>query len=776
MSIEPITKTPFLIKLIRCEAGTEEKLVTSLRKKHPSSFFGKVLGKHDIIEILTLNSLHDAIYVNSNPQILNISTFPCFSFKGHHKACRKSLKEAIAPSIVLIRLNEPIFQNFGVEGVFKTTKKLGQLLPRIHSYTLVTMGYYDIVVWLESNNFEDVFDYAEQLRKLSVEDIDLPREESQQKHRIIQDTISIPVISYDNVINPENWSKLQGEISPIVNIRCVPGHEKSIVNNIDKQDNDCRALLGSDDIVCFWKEKIHLKDFTKLIYEFRKKASSDVLIDTVTKLYSINEFEDDAENLGGGTLSFPQPTKILERLDAISQYPDSNQFFIGELINIVSLVNTLIGNFTMGASSYEARFSMMYFLNALVRDYEQAVKDKIKPEIFKYEGWLLFYANALRNSIIQQFSSKGYSESSDANLYPTFAGSLVRIIKAISLIPEFIFQVICGSAPPQLLVDAVDGEDGMLFKESFDQFDFPWVGFICLDLSHGYCLVSQGEVLVVPHKDIFQILNWITLSHEISHAYYYRIDFEKLEESFLSTDLPPIGDLEPTDRSKYIALRKENVTELFAHWFDYKHFFNEDFYFYIWSIWRTYLEIPRVYSNKFDYWIRSLFIWYCHNWKQNKTDIDKLNSLQNNLDREKGYLRILRKGINETAEFIEKKFPSDYRHVRITTDDKMDIAVATSRYIDFRDKFEAYTNHDIVQKINNRQAYPSLRKHVNQFVLKGKIVINDRIQNPFLLLREILYLVFRGEIDEKIEKQVVIALTLSLWEESRFYSRDDEDE
>jgi hypothetical protein len=60
-----------------------------------------------------------------------------------------------------------------------------------------------------------------------------------------------------------------------------------------------------------------------------------------------------------------------------------------------------------------------------------------------------------------------------------------------------------------------------------------------LDLEEGYG-IHEGEVISAPYNDIFQILNWMTLSHEVSHGYYLRLSLEKWEAYNVNELIPSL--------------------------------------------------------------------------------------------------------------------------------------------------------------------------------------------------------------------------------------------
>ena len=225
--------------------------------------------------------------------------------------------------------------------------------------------------------------------------------------------------------------------------------------------------------------------------------------------------------------------------------------------------------------------------------------------------------------------------------------------------------------------------------------------FCFFDLKEGYRIDQQGELITAPYRDIFSFSRWITLSHEVAHGYYARIDFEQLEAEYLEK-----ADLVSSSQDDLKGITghqdwwvKDSIFEFFAHWFDYKHFFNGEFEFYLWSIWRTYLDIPRVHRHKLDYWTRCLFIRLCHEWK--KLDHELKNIYVNARDREDRTERVtllFAKEFPFVYDFVEKRFSDRFAPIQLTETEKREIVNMVLPYYDLCRLFEdKYVNQQIRQ-------------------------------------------------------------------------------
>jgi hypothetical protein len=763
-----VIESVFQLKSIRSMVGSEDELVADLKEKNPKAFYFKMLGNFDILEIMRIESLHEAIRVHSDGRILNINSFPCFCPKQFEGELLEALKNSISPSLILLKLQDYIFLNRGLKGLLQVSRQLCSCVENVNPFALIGMGYYEIMLWVRANDFNSTFSYIKEIRRLKISDV-LPKFSSEHKDKsLLLDSIALPCISYENVIQPKNWKILKGNISPILKVKCAPGHEDEIANQIPAT---CHYMLGADDLLCIWPKPIKLNKFIDIILNFRKKIPEHTVTDTITKLFDGSKIPSKGDKSLIPPTIDPPVSRIFEQLEVLGQTQGINKFIIGEIINIVSLINTHIGNRTLGRSFYELIFSILQYLNGLLNSYKKFADLGEKDHASIIEAVLLSYATCIRASISQQFSSKGYSEFYDVGSHPTFACSLARITKAISLIPEQLFRIISTSSSPAKLQKRIkDGtaDDDMIFSHT--DYSLPWVGFLFLDLKEGYRINQQGELIAVPYRDIFSFLNWITLSHEVSHGYYVRIDFEELESDYLKNVLPSIQEELPDEGIDYYdTWRKDTIFELFAHWFDYKHFFNSELDFYLWSIWRTYIDIPRVHRHKLDYWARSLFVRLCHFWKMIEPKLLKIYESSANKTKEVRNIKgLFLKELDVLYGFIEEKLSGSFDVIKLSGAERVEAVNMVVEYYALCPLFENdYVNKDIIDKANLN--YPRLDKDIKS-IQNGK-VITTHIKNPFLLLREILKTYYDKNILDDPRDQISLALIFSFWEASRRYKR-----
>jgi len=768
----------FHLKLLRTKVGSEKELMIE-RASEPNQkgFYFKILGNYDLLEISPVEELHQATRAISDPRILNYNSLLCICRKDREQKFFKSLKEANAPLIILIKVQDEVFLNQGLNGLYQVADRFCSL--RSGTLALIGLGYYEIVLWVPGRGFEQNFKFVDKIRKMKISDIFQDSPSNIGEKGLLTSSITIPTISYANVILPQKYENLQGKITPIMNIKCAPGFEKAIAQ---KTGTATHLLWGVDDLLCVWKKSVRLRDLVPLVLRLREEMKNFAVTDTVTKIASPKPISLLPEPDYSPPASMAPQHIIPNNLAKLESmlYDNEERFnkaLIGEILNTYSLINTYIGNRTMGESAYEIPYSMELYLTPLVEEYAIAAEQKDKRVLPMWEGALFLYLNYIRTAAAQQFSTKGYSDYYEGGMSQAFASSLAPIIKAMSVIPEQLFKVISVSDPPLTLQSWIERDPANEELRSIEsEYHYPWNGFLVLDFTEGYKIDQPAEIIVAPYKDIFYFLDWITLSHEISHGYYVRIAFEKLESDYLDRTLPHFygryfsGKPLEVELVHYNKHWKNSVNELFSHWFDYRHFFDGDLDFYLWSIWRTYLDIPRVLYFKTEYWTRSLFVALCHDWEATSRAITKIYQKSTSSDEYKnGLVGLFAAKFRPLYQSLLDKFKERLHPFKLEAGEIEDIAGMLIPFFDLARIFEEkYVNPKIREGINGK--YPRLPEDLKA-ILSGNVVI-DPIPNSFLLLREIVRRFYlKGDFSEP-SKNVTLAFILSLWETSRRYRRN----
>ena len=328
------TSNMFQLKLIRSVVGKEDDLVNYLKGKNENAHYFKTFGYYDILEVAILNRLYEAIRLDSDYRILNITTLPCFCIKRKKKEFIHSVKNATCPSLILLKLQDQFFENRGLNALYKVASKFHELGENV--FPLIGMGYYEIILWFHAQEFKTIFSYIDTIRSLKIKDV-FPAFQSVHKSKsTLLDSITVPSISYNNIINTKNWDCLKDKISPIMKLKCQPGYEETIAK---KLPINCQQLLGSDDLICMWPEAIETGEYLKFILSLRKDTPDYSILDTISDISNADFKRSDK----GDTVDLPSIAPhfytLFEQLAAFDHIEKVNHFLISELINVVSLFN-----------------------------------------------------------------------------------------------------------------------------------------------------------------------------------------------------------------------------------------------------------------------------------------------------------------------------------------------------------------------------------------------------------------------------------------------------
>lgn len=747
--------------MMNVQAGQEYALLDRLLIKNPNALYSKILGKYDILEFSQLDSIHEVNKVNTDPFILGTTNFPCFFWQDNHVHFWDKLSASPIASLISLKLNDTVKYLTGLRGL---TRVLGYLNEKYKGYlfSLSGLGHYEIILWHLSDNFENIFSLLREIRHLTVEHVFSRTNKKYKNHGVFLDTTTIPTISFANVILKKNWHLLKGDVRPVTRAQCLPFYELEIAAGLLTKARD---ILGEDDLMFMWDKPVKLKKFIPQLLKYRSDWKDNMsLRDTNTCLLSLKYLP----KPNGGNFKYEpdQPDYYTEKLEEVAQMQGVNQYLINELQCIVSLINSFIAR-RSSSRTFSDVLASIDFLNLLLDEYVVCLQSHTILDKAEMEAKLLLFTESMRIALSQRFPGIEIS-GTEITGPPLTTYSVSRVIRAASIIIEYIFSVITKTNPPQKYIDKVAEEEHDNIPEDkrnfyIEDFREPWKGFLYLDFTEGY-QEYEGEIFSMPLVDIFRPLNWITLSHEICHMYYERIYFQNLEMNFLKTLESELREADSLSLKLYEENLNNMVWELFSNWFDYKHFYAEDLEFYIWNIWRTWFGVPRVFQFTKEYLTRTIFIMLCKKWNDINTEITRINEQYEGDDEKKKTetTRIFEIQLNELSEFLQKHFPAEFKSILpgINEDTRQKICGLLFYYYHLIHVFEAsYVNHDLQEALNKN--YKRLDDHVIA-ILNGE-VIPENISNPFILIREILKKIYNKEFNKDLPTESVIALIYSLW-------------
>ncbi|WP_027178877.1 hypothetical protein [Maridesulfovibrio bastinii] len=757
----------YLFKFIRTKVGDERELAKDFSEE--SSWSYKSFGNSDLLQISYMNKLSESLIVNTDTRILNTRVLLCFSLDKNLEEVNRACQDSISPAVVLLKLDERFFNDHGLNSLKQISDHLRSLDNNSNRVKIfLSIGYYELIIFYDSSNLEDIFKFLKKIRKTTVADCGFPKSariEFPSKRNLFSQTRTIPLISYKNVISIENWKRLKGYIRPIVSIKSSPGVEQFVAKSFGKT---CQIMFGDNDIIGVWDTPTKLEAFTKQIILFRETAAKRGVFDTITTIIDLNCIENTSTT---STYSYDEPeTFILENLlGALKQTTNvgPDRILLAEIVNLISHINAHLGNFTLTEQLYELPSSLASYLPGLYRAYLEALETGNLLATAANEQDIYLFTSQLKKAMHQQISSTTYNASHPAVTNATFSASLGHIIKAMSIIPEHLFSLISRTPPPERLIEYTNktDEDSPGIISLIEEFGMAWRGFLVLDTEDNYRINCDAEIITFPMRDVFSVLNWVVASHEVSHGYYNRISFEDIDKDYLKKVREAVKD------KKFPVNYPDTVFEYFAHWFDFKHFYNGDIELYLWSIWRTYQSLSRVYESPTEYWGRSLFVTIAAKWDKVKPVLERWNSEL--LDKETQAQKIQEYFVEILEEIHTKhieNYPEGYEF-HLNSDEKNEVAMIVSHFRVWIPIFEDnYINTELIDMINTK--YDRFDADI-EGILKGHIT-EEPIENPYLILRTLLLKYYKTKPEKRkelINNEVTAALIVSFWNSSRIFYR-----
>jgi len=282
-----------------------------------------------------------------------------------------------------------------------------------------------------------------------------------------------------------------------------------------------------------------------------------------------------------------------------------------------------------------------------------------------------------------------------------------------------------------------------------------WKGYVFFQDTIGF-QYAHGDVFCLPSSAIFSALSpkchWMTLTHEISHAIFTVMDIDaKHAEIILEGARRALTYYGESLDNRSIELSQNQFFELFAQWFDYYHFFNEDHDFYQKSIWISWLYVPFVHKDQTEYIFRSFAVFVLRDISALHESVYAVTESDFLKARWRDFISFVRLNLPETEQ--------------ISFEEKEDAVLALAADYLFPFSFLAleYRLDSFRHRLNEMPANFQLQIET---IFSGA-VIPESIANPFLLVREATRRATSGD-NESIIRAASAALIFTLRDASHF--------
>jgi hypothetical protein len=252
-----------------------------------------------------------------------------------------------------------------------------------------------------------------------------------------------------------------------------------------------------------------------------------------------------------------------------------------------------------------------------------------------------------------------------------------------------------------------------------------WQGFVFFSDTLGF-QYHPHSIFSLPVEAISSViaprLNWLTLTHEISHAVFAAMQLDVAEKNVLEEMVKRLSHREGVDieEAEYARVR-DSFFELFANWFDYYHFFEEELGFYFQCIWESWFAVPFVSKEPNEYIFRSFAIYTL-------ADLDELDAA---VFRGNEAVFFATKW-NGFVELFRSDLPDTYDRLDFASAKGSSLALAECLVPPFSSLARRYRYEAFKQAVNAR--YTDADTHVNDLSI-GKLP-ETPIENPLLLIKE----------------------------------------
>lgn len=715
--------------------GAEFEILKEVSPKYPGFSFFKALGDFDIV------ALGEGDLARNGSSILDpgLSSCQCLT------AAKWSDSGYTTPNVSDWIAGWPLLGLIALEldkwlyTIQKPSTSISSVIqyflacPDLNSESLAFFsgfGQSELFVLVRAETFTTIFDLVHVARSAKYKDIGVGTGDSAD-YAVFSSTHTVPLISYNEVLlNKEYW-KILDSVDASIEISCPPGFESEIGATQLFGDKPTYSRLGQTDIL-LRLDTVDACNLVEKLIEFRATWTnlSPLLVDTKTSIFF-------------GVKSGARPSQYtIERDDP---YPPINATFETDKPFIASRITSIshrLGTASNIRSSYPAVMSMRQLPPRLLGEVENYIEcyERGGDPTFPYEGTII---RLLENGEIGLAQRIGASLSPNKGSFfipAQFADGVLASIFAIENFVSFVFHTFSCSNPN-------DYND--------------WPGYVFFSDSCGF-QYSEGDIFSLPLEavtsPIADRINWLTLTHEISHAIFTIFDIDSKEKGVIQESACRVrqsGNMK-LEEWEYDRI-KDEIFELFANWFDYYHFYDRDLPFYQTSVWRSWDAVPFVHKEQIEYIFRSFAIFV----------LSELDTYRGALASGKE-IEYLNEQWERYEDFSKQHIPEIYEKFGFESCKQRVIDLALDFGGPFSHIAENYRNESFRALIN--LAYPELGNHIIM-IFEGE-VIEDEIKNPLLLLRECLR--HQQSCRNKNDNSPSAALIFSLRNNVRFLAENDE--
>lgn len=720
----PSTKNNFLsISFCRVDTGKESQLFNQYSEEFPSVLLYKALGEYDLVafqasDVLIPIEIVSEYNSNSSVVIKGIEnsqyTTPIFSTWVSNsclvgfvlleidKSIYGYLEQSAVVDAYVNKLNTEINDAAEVISFYRG-------LGRSDIYAIVKASDVDhlaeIVSVMRGVVFRDVFNSA-----ASMSDYEEERLVSVYTNSVLISTTTMILVSYSEVIKESEYDKICSKVTATVDISCTPGFERHIQADPLLVEGCVQSTLGYKDLFVTYSS-LELGRLIQKLMSFREKwgLRSPLATDTHTRIHFVQgKINPIAEQVSDLPVMVDDCDEVLDEngekaKTAMMEFAKYNYKYYTRLTTVSARLELLKNNRGTESMVHQLLGVRGRLLGWVIEYMIAKQNGNGLPD----EGIYLRIITCLEQAIMQRVSSV-LSGSSFGTETPRMLGD--------------------GFYIPTIAVECLIGEIFKVYAHHCGEVEaHTWEGCALFSNEYGY-QYSYGDIFCLPVEaalsPVGKNVNWLVLTHEISHAIFTILEIDDAEEDIFRESIRNINrDKEAMIEPYEIETVKDTHFELFASWFDFYHFYDGKLEFYQVAIWNSWGGMPLLTKEPGEYIFRSFAIFVL-------ADLDAYN-----FSRTQGAEKtLLEEKWTEYVHFMYENVPDIAARLDIESE-KRGVFKNAEYYLGPFSKIPRdYRNEDFRAGINKN--YEEIDLHVSA-ILRGE-VIPGGIVNPFLLIRKLI--------------------------------------
>ena len=726
----------FSCALYQLDAGEDISVVSDLNPP-PHSLLYKAFGHFDLASVNKSDSLDDLTLFQEAPSLKHARIIAGVPFSGQYTSPDILLFCEDAPCIGFVSLEIDKWLYSPESGAGSGLQACNTLIEHINkNFTSESceLGFYggygrsELLVLVKSEKINDIFDFLSFTRTIQLQHCFSPQNEreSDLSLPVFTTTKTIPLISYKNIIKDKEGvhvRRIKGNVHASVNIECLAGYEQFIDEYFkNKKPYSLCNTLGQNDVTINTTSEIPIAQLAEDILSFRVdwKNKYTCPITTKTKIHwpfnADKCLEPQTYTIKNTEFTLTIPYNLTKKNRTLA---NNIRFYLHHLDVLLRDRST---QFSVG----RLRDSPEYIKQTLA-EHDRASADNDNIQVYTIEGSLQELIDSIAQGIEQRLTGSFYHYNSNPLLPVPLSDGIFSNSLAIESIIQFCFS-----------------EWGKNNNEKY-MGELSWIGFTIFSDSVGFKL-RLGEVIYLPMAATIRPFspegNWLTVTHEISHAIYNRLNIiNEYKEAYEETRTKNFSNFIIEQTLGPDKDFDDIIFELFAHWYDFYHFYDKDITFYLKSIWQSWLFLPIVHVNFNNYFLRSFVVFVYR-------DLEEL-------------IVIMKTGPTEFKAYVEQSWNEHLTKIPIGDHQLTFISNQKKSLLELFYKlnvlliliFNNSKDDSFRESIND--PYPTLDDHIGE-VIKGNIIL-EKINNPFLLVKNIWKKTFE-EDNAKINNSLIFSL------------------